>query len=140
VKALYLESSAALSWLLAEPVGEEVLEKIGSFDAVVSSVLTAVEIERSLARFERKGSLLPSQRQRLSAVFRRAADSWLLLDVTPPVRERAGNPFPVEPVRTLDALHLATALEFLNLYDHLMVLSYDQRILANLPALGLPAA
>ena len=53
------------------------------------------------------------------------------------MRLRAGQAFPVEPVRTLDALHLASALEFLVLFPDLKVLSLDDRVLANLPQLGL---
>lgn len=140
MKALYVESSAVLRWLLAEPSGEEVLRKMGSYEPVVSSVLTLVETQRALARFERQGALKAAQSQRLSAMFLREADSWTLLDLTRPILERAAGTFPVEPLRTLDALHLATALEFLRLYDQLAILSCDQRILSNLPALGLPAA
>jgi hypothetical protein len=42
-----------------------------------------------------------------------------------------------EPVRNLDAVHIATALEVQELYPDLEVLSLDQRILDNLVPLGL---
>ncbi len=48
--------------------------------------------------------------------------------------------FPVEPIRTLDALHLASALELLRLFPDLTVLSFDRRIVENLAPLGLGAA
>jgi predicted nucleic acid-binding protein len=140
MKGLYVESSAVLRWILAEPAAETIMERIGAHEHVVSSVLTVVETERALLRFEQQGSLKPAQCAGLAAMFHRAADSWSFLEVTSKIRERAGRSFPVEPLRTLDALHLATALEFLNLYDELTVLSYDQPILANLAALGLSAA
>jgi len=41
-------------------------------------------------------------------------------------------------VRYLDALYLATALSFLELYSNLTVLSFDARIRDNLRALGVP--
>jgi len=34
-------------------------------------------------------------------------------EITAEVQERACGKFPVEPVRTFDAIHLSTALEFL---------------------------
>ena len=47
--------------------------------------------------------------------------------VTDGVLARAGSPFPVEPVRTLDAIHLATALELATAFPDLRVLSFDRR-------------
>jgi predicted nucleic acid-binding protein len=140
MKALYVESSAVLRWLLAEPAAEVVMKQIEAHKHVVSSALTIVETERALLRFEHQGSIKPAQRAKLAAVFRRAANAWSLREITTGIRERAGKPFPVEPVRSRDALHLATVLEFLDVYDELAVLSYDQRILANLAALGLSVA
>lgn len=46
----------------------------------------------------------------------------------------------VEPVRSLNAVHLASAIELLAAYPDLMVLSFDDRIIANLEPLGLEKA
>jgi hypothetical protein len=43
-------------------------------------------------------------------------------------------------VRTLDAIHLATALRFATTFPALPVLTFDERILANLEPLGLASA
>jgi hypothetical protein len=59
------------------------------------------------------------------------------IELAPPVLARALEPFPV-PVRTLDALHLAT-LEFLYARGQLIELaSYDVRLISAAEALGLP--
>ncbi len=63
-----------------------------------------------------------------------------MLEITADIRIRAGEAFPVEPVRTLDAIHLATALQFARALPGLSVLTFDRRILANLEPLGLLAA
>ncbi len=48
-------------------------------------------------------------------------------ELAPPVLERALDPFPI-PVRTLDALHLATA-DFLRVRDPaLRIATYDERL------------
>jgi predicted nucleic acid-binding protein len=52
--------------------------------------------------------------------------------------ERARRPFPLEPIRTLDALHLAAALHFQHELLGLTVLSLDARVRQNAEALGLP--
>jgi hypothetical protein len=52
-----------------------------------------------------------------------------LLELVPPVLERALEPFPA-PVRTLDALHLATAV-FLRRHDRsLRIAAYDGALAA----------
>ena len=59
-----------------------------------------------------------------------------LVELTPPVLTRALEPFPT-PVRTLDALHLAT-MDFLRAQGQGVELaSYDQRLLSAARALGI---
>jgi len=60
-----------------------------------------------------------------------------LIELTPPVLARALEPFPI-PVRTLDALHLAS-LDFLrNRGQEVELASYDERLLAVAAAMGIP--
>jgi predicted nucleic acid-binding protein len=52
------------------------------------------------------------------------------------VLERSGRPFPVEPIRTLDAVHLATA-EMLGVPPQLVtIVTRDGRLRDNALALG----
>ena len=60
-----------------------------------------------------------------------------LLELATPVLARALDPFPI-PVRTLDALHLAS-IEFLRLREQQLELaSYDERLIAGARALRIP--
>lgn len=71
------------------------------------------------------------------------AAHWTLLSIGHAVIDRARRPFPAEPVRTLDALHLASALNAAEALDDLTVLSLDRRVRSSASALGLsvlPAA
>jgi hypothetical protein len=68
-----------------------------------------------------------------------AATSWTVLQMSGRVLTRARGTFPVEPVRTLDAVHLATAMVFREALPDLVVVSLDDRVRANAAALGLPA-
>jgi hypothetical protein len=54
------------------------------------------------------------------------------------VVDRARSPFPGEPIRTLDALHLASALVARAAVADLAVLSLDEKVRAVGRALGLP--
>jgi predicted nucleic acid-binding protein len=64
-------------------------------------------------------------------------DAVTYIELTPPVLARALEPFPV-PVRTLDALHLAT-MDFVRGHGQAIELaSYDARLLAAARALRIP--
>ena len=59
-----------------------------------------------------------------------------MIEISKSVREQVGAQFPIEPVRILDAIHLATATMLLAAYPDLKILTLDQRIAANAEALG----
>jgi predicted nucleic acid-binding protein len=74
----------------------------------VTSVLTLTEAHRALVRAVAGGRLGASQQKhavQAIATFARKCD---IVALTDEVLARAGRPFPREPVRTLDAIHLAT--------------------------------
>jgi len=102
----------------------------------VTSALTFAEASRALVRARTAGRLTADQAQaavRTLQSFERRCD---VVAVTDAVLTRAGRPFPVEPVRTLDAIHLATA-EILGEHPQLMtILTRDIRVRENARALG----
>jgi predicted nucleic acid-binding protein len=133
---VYVESSAVLAWLLGEPKARAVRKLLAGAERVVSSSLTAVECARALGRGRASKRL--SARDELAALrlLDVAARSWDVHELTDRVLARARLPFPVEPVRTLDALHLATAALFLEALGRVALLSLDERLLANAAPLG----
>ena len=135
--ALYLESSAVLSWLLGEQQAEQVLLAVDKSETIITATLTLVEANRALNRAEVQGLITQANRHVLRGLLARESAKWALLELTESIRARASERFPVEPVRSLDAIHIATALEAHELYPDLEVLSFDQRILDNLLPLGL---
>ena len=137
MNAVYVETSAVLRWLLGEPDARSIARQIQQTAEPVCSVLTILETQRALVRLERER---PSRGRKLALLrgqLGEASADWNLLEITPEIRARAGEPFPIEPVRTLDAIHLATALQFARALPGLSVLTFDERILANLEPLGL---
>ncbi len=140
MKALYVESSAVLSWLLGEPDSEKIISLINGFEASISSVVTILETERALLRAEYQKVINKGDRQRLRGIFLSTISGWYFMEITSNIRERAAREFPVEPIRTLDAIHLSTALEFIQIYPDLKMLSFDRRIMDNILPLGLDFA
>ena len=137
---LYAETSAVLAWLLDEErAGRAGLawSQLVAADAVHSSDLTLVECDRTLRRAVATGRISADESLRLHAIVDRASAFWTLHGMDAEVVERSRRSFPCEPIRSLDALHLATALVVRNLSPEVQVLSFDERIRDNATALGL---
>ena len=135
---VYAESSAVLAWLLEEDGADPVTPVLKAAELVVTSDLTLVEVERTLVRAATTGRLTPAHVALAAARLHAAARYWLLVRLSGSILARAREPFPVEPVRTLDALHLASVLETREAVRGLAVLSLDERIRGNAAALAIP--
>jgi predicted nucleic acid-binding protein len=140
VTVLYVETSAVLAWLLGDEARLLTRRVVDSADQVVTSVLTLLEATRGILRAANERRVTAVEASLLNGLLARTATAWELLEITPGIRIRAGEPFPVEPVRTLDAIHLATALQFARAFPSLSVLTFDERIVVNLEPLGLSRA
>jgi len=125
---LYVESSAALSWLLSEDHAEEVRQTIASAEIVISSELTLIECDRALVRGVALAVMTEAAAADLRRLLAQAAEHWDLLRLDQEIIERARRPFPREPIRTLDAIHLASAIIARSLVPGIGLLSLDQKI------------
>lgn len=124
---IYLDASVALAQLFAE---DRRPPEALWYEALTSSRLLQYEVwTRVHAR-----RLEPAHGDHVRDLL----DSVALVELSPLVLARAAEPFPV-PVRTLDALHLAT-IEFLRGQGQALELAtYDARLLGAARALGIPA-
>ena len=133
---LYAESSAVLAWLLGEERGVTVAELLADSDGIIASDLTLVECERVLIRAWSTGSITEAELNDQSSELARVSTHWTRLRLDETVVERARRPFPIEPIRTLDALHLASALVARSVAPGLRLLALDQRVRENAERLG----
>jgi len=133
---LYAESSAVLAWLLGEDSGEEARERLSSARLVLTSDLTLIECDRVLHRAAFLGDMSEADAARTRALADTAAAHWAVFSMEGEMVERARRAFPREPIRTLDAVHLATALASRALVTDLQILSLDERIRVNAIELG----
>jgi predicted nucleic acid-binding protein len=123
---IYLDTSVALAQLLAEdrrppaPLWDETL---------VASRLMQCEV---WIRLHARG-LAESHGEAACELIGRIA----LLELSPPVLTRALDAFPV-PVRTLDALHLASCYYLRNQGQSVSLASYDRRMTAVARAMAIP--
>ena len=123
---IYLDTSVALAHILAEDRAPPVALWQQS---LVSSRLLEYEM---WTRLHARG-LGRSHGEEARGLLGRVA----LIELAPPILARALDPFPV-PVRTLDALHLAS-IEFLRSRDQTVDLAtYDDSLAAAANELGVP--
>ena len=133
---LYAESSAVLTWLLNEPAASRVASELASADLVLTSELTPLECDRALVRLAVVDPAEADHVPRLQARLNQVLAHWVRLALDDFVLERARVSFPVEPIRTLDALHLAAAVKIRSSVPDLLMLSLDRRIRENASRLG----
>jgi predicted nucleic acid-binding protein len=137
---LYADSSAVLAWLLGEPHGQAVQHLLEDAQMVVASDLTIVECDRTLIRATVAGDLSETRAGKLREGLARTAAGWHRLRLDRAVLERARHSFPREPLRTLDALHLASALAVREALPDFALLTLAERIRAAGAELGLAVA
>jgi len=125
---IYLDTSVALAHLLSE---DRVPPESLWDESLISSRLLEYEIwTRVHAR-----NLERSHGEMVRALLGRVA----MIELAPPVLARALEPFPA-PVRTLDALHLAS-IEFLRRQGQAVRLAtYDEKMLAAARRMKIPIA
>jgi predicted nucleic acid-binding protein len=114
-----------------------VRELLGGAELVLSSTLTLVECDRVMIRAVAVDGLAEAAAAERRVRLRTAVEQWILFDLDPEIVDRARRPFPKEPVRTLDAIHLATALLAQSLVPDLELLSLDDRVRDAAASMGL---
>jgi hypothetical protein len=135
---VYFDTSALVKWYLNEPFSEQVELFIQQEGSVAISTLTVVEVRCLLARRRRNGELTPSLEMKIFATFQEDLRKKYLIrhSVGDSHMEAAINLmvtlFDI-PLRTLDAIHLAIAMEL-----GLNILATSDRVMATASrALGL---
>jgi len=125
---LYAESSAVLAWLLGEKAGNSARQLLSQAELVLASDLTTIECDRVLIRGVTIGEIDEAIAADRRANLNTAMVRWHLWRISPDIVERARRPFPGEPLRTLDAIHLASALAARSAVPGVELLSLDDRI------------
>lgn len=124
---IYLDTSALLKLIKPEPGSDAMAAYLSDRTELVSSTLLAVEARRGILRG------VPELLPRLDILLTRVD----YVAVSDPVIESASR-LPDPHLRSLDAIHLATAL--LIREDVEVLLTYDERLAAAAKTYGIPTA
>lgn len=130
----YLDASVVLRLVLREA---DALVDRERFAGAVASALTEVECLRTLDRLAAQGLLTSEEvADRRMAVYQ-LLEEVELVDLSRAILRRAGEPFST-PLGTLDAIHLATALQWRDATQSaLTVATHDRPLATAARALGL---
>jgi predicted nucleic acid-binding protein len=130
----YFDASAIVAALVEND--QDAQDSMQADGVRAASALTFAESDRAISRACREGRLSAANGEKAIRgllMFEGQAD---IVFVSAPILARSRRPFPVEPVRTVDAIHLATA-ESLDLHpSFLTFVTRDKRLRENAQALG----
>lgn len=121
----YVDSSALLKLVVAEPETSALEADLAGRDGLVASTLAALECRRAARRASNK---------RVLQTVAQVLEPICLVEITPAILDRAAT---VDPplVRSLDAIHVATALSIAE--PGLEIITYDGRMAEAALASGL---
>ena len=125
--AFYLDSSAAVKLVVREAESDALGAWLGSEPIVASSALVRTETLRAVRRAE------PLGMDQARAILAR----FVVHDIDDDILESAVRLDPLV-LRSLDAIHLATALRLGSELE--AIVTYDRRMIDGARALGLPVA
>ena len=123
---LYVDSSGLVKLVVAEPETPALMAMLSQHPNLVSSAVAAVEVIRAARRASTSQAVVARAREVVRAVHLLAVDARVL--------DHAAE---LEPpgLRTLDAIHLASALSVRDDLEAMVV--YDERLAAAAEAAGL---
>lgn len=123
---IYLDASALVKLVVPEPESDALNDALRDCDEVVVSDLAISETASAIGRRRRDGGLTDSEGRRLYREVQKLVAHATRAELAPPVHRRAERLLltAAGPLRTLDALHLALALEA----GAATVVTYDPRL------------
>lgn len=126
--AIYLDTSAILRALLEAGASPDIERGLREARVLITSRLAVVEAARALLRLRQSGMVaetrLADAARELDALWARC-DLW---ELTSAVCDLAAAIAPAKPLRTLDALHLATYLVARRRLGEVELITADRRL------------
>ncbi|HEX2167665.1 MAG TPA: type II toxin-antitoxin system VapC family toxin [Longimicrobiales bacterium] len=126
-EVLYVDTSALLRGVLEHGLSPDVERRLGAARYLITSRLSLIESARALHRLRAQGT----PEATLADIARELDSLWArctFWELTRDVCELAAQTAPLHPLRTLDALHLATWLIARRRLGDVALLTTDQRL------------
>lgn len=134
VVARYIESSALFAARFEDDAAAQ--QSIRGEGARFTSALTLAEFARAVVRGGAAGQIEEARARAAMVWLRRFQRGCDVIHIDDSVLARVRRPYPREPVRTLDAIHLATIEAREEDPSQVAVVTRDRRIAENARAMG----
>ena len=135
---LYLDSSNIVKLFLQEPDTAEMKRQAAAADKLASSRIAYAEVRSAFSRKRREGHLSLAEYQEATSGFGIEWRGFLVVEVTQPVVELAGDLCETHKLRGMDAIHMASAkLLAAGIQTPVRVSSSDTRLRAAAAAEGM---
>jgi predicted nucleic acid-binding protein len=108
---IFLDSSALVKRYVVEEGTEKVSDFCGRADEIVLSVLCVPEVLSACNRLKRSSRLNDSQYRKIKKELALDVDEATIIDMTSSIIENTIMCLETGSVKTLDAIHIASALE-----------------------------
>ncbi len=133
----YLDSSVLLRHIL---LGDSGIDHVFAVGRVISSELLEIECHRVLHRYRLQNELDDERFVEASNRLKQVLKAVSIIRLSPKVKKRSTEAFPVT-IKTLDALHISSALAFQEARESesLLIFSYDRGMNRCAKALGFTA-
>ena len=134
----FFDASALVKRYVREPHTAAVRRWLGEGRTVVSR-LSEIEVASGLARLARHGALSTSQHQRVTAALAKDLSAWHIVELTSEVAALARTLLARYPLRSGDAIQLASAIRFqqISLVPLKAFVAYDVKLNAAASTEGL---
>jgi predicted nucleic acid-binding protein len=135
ISNVFWESSVIVRIVVGQP---RPLDNWRNIMLPVASALVEIEVPRAIDALRRAGKLTNGEAARAAAEGRELVRASNLIEIDAAVRLRAAGPFSV-PLRSLDAIHVATALIYRERNPELALTfaTHDERVARAAQAHGL---
>jgi predicted nucleic acid-binding protein len=132
--ARYIESSALVAARFENDLSAQ--QSIRGEGVRFTSALTIAEFARTLVRGRAVGQITDAQARSTMTWLRRFQRRCHVVRIDEDILARVSRPFPREPVRSLDAIHLATLEQHDEDPAVVAVVTRDRRLAENARAMG----
>ena len=132
----YIESSALVAAVLEGDAAARASIRVQG--QRVTSALTLAEASRAVLRARLTGRITTQQQRAALLALQRFTRRCHIVSITEEILHQAARPFPMEPIRTSDAIHLATAQALGDPPALVTIVTRDFRVRDNATALGHP--
>jgi uncharacterized protein len=109
---LFFDASAFVKRYVSEPGSEEVVSLCNGADDIVMSILCPVEIVSAVSRLQREGRVSARQYAAIKAHILSDIRDITLVPIETTVVRNAISALESSPLKTLDSLHVACAMQW----------------------------